>query len=76
MIMVFYNLGSSAGFFAAGWLGQYVAPVFLAGPWLIVGAVGLLAGFGFLNLRKDLTDAQDGKYNVAVPVKKDSTTLH
>ncbi|MBR3898769.1 MAG: MFS transporter, partial [Elusimicrobiaceae bacterium] len=76
MIMVFYNLGSSVGFFAAGWLGQYVAPVFLAGPWLIIGAVGLLAGVGFLNLRKDLTDAQDGKYNVAVPVKKDTTTLH
>ncbi len=76
MIMVFYNLGSSVGFFAAGWLGQYVAPVFLAGPWLIIGAVGMLAGIGFLRLRKDLTDEQDGKYNVAVPVKKDTVTLH
>lgn len=76
MIMVFYNLGSSVGFFAAGWLGQYVAPVFLAGPWLIVGAVGLLAGLGFLRLRKDLTDEQDGKYPVPVPVKKDTVTLH
>ncbi|MBR3603271.1 MAG: MFS transporter [Elusimicrobiaceae bacterium] len=76
MIMVFYNLGSSVGFFAAGWLGQYVAPVFLAGPWLIIGAVGLLAGIGFLRLRKDLTDEQDGKYNVPVPVKKDTVTLH
>ncbi len=76
MIMVFYNLGSSVGFFAAGWLGQYVAPVFLAGPWLIIGAVGLLAGIGFLRLRRDLTDEQDGKYNVPVPVKKDTVTLH
>ena len=76
MIMVFYNLGSSVGFFAAGWLGQYVAPVFLAGPWLIIGAVGLLAGVGFLRLRRDLTDEQDGKYNVPVPVKKDTVTLH
>lgn len=76
MIMVFYNLGSSVGFFAAGWLGQYVASVFLAGPWLIIGAVGLLAGVGFLRLRRDLTDEQDGKYNVPVPVKKDTVTLH
>ena len=76
MIMVFYNLGSAGGFFAAGWLGQYVAPVFLAGPWLIIGAVGLLAGVGFLRLRRDLTDEQDGKYNVPVPVKKDTVTLH
>ncbi len=76
MIMVFYNLGSSLGFFAAGWLGQYVAPVFLAGPWVIIGAVGLLAGIGFLRLRKDLSDEQDGKYNVPVPVKKDTVTLH
>ena len=76
MIMVFYNLGSSVGFFAAGWLGQYVAPVFLAGPWLIIGAVGLLAGIGFLRLRRDLTDEQDGKDNVPVPVKKDTVTLH
>ena len=76
MIMVFYNLGSSVGFFAAGWLGQYVASVFLAGPWLIIGAVGLLAGIGFLRLRRDLTDEQDGKYNVPVPVKKDTVTLH
>ena len=76
MIMVFYNLGSSVGFFAAGWLGQYVASVFLPGPWLIIGAVGLLAGIGFLRLRRDLTDEQDGKYNVPVPVKKDTVTLH
>ncbi|MBQ7908491.1 MAG: MFS transporter [Elusimicrobiaceae bacterium] len=76
MIMVFYNLGSSLGFFAAGWLGQYVAPVFLAGPWVIIGAVGLLAGVGFLRLRRDLSDEQDGKYNVPVPVKKDTVTLH
>lgn len=76
MVMVFYNLGSSAGFFAAGWLGQYVAPVYLPGPWLLVGAVALLAGWGFRALRRDLTDEQDGKYNVPVPNKKDTVTLH
>lgn len=76
MIMVFYNLGSSAGFFGAGWLGQYVAPHYLPGPWLIVGVVALLAGWGFRALRKQLTDEQDGKFNVPVPVKKDTVTLH
>lgn len=76
MIMVFYNLGSSAGFFAAGWLGQYVAPLYLPGPWLIVGGVALLAGWGFYALRHNLTDEQDGKFNVPVPIKKDTVTLH
>ena len=76
MIMVFYNMGSSAGFFTAGWLGEYIAPHYLPGPWLIVGAVALLAGIGFWRLKKDLTDEQDGKFNVPVPVKKDTVTLH
>lgn len=76
MIMVFYNMGSSAGFFTAGWLGEYIAPHYLPGPWLIVGAVALLAGIGFWGLKKDLTDEQDGKFNVPVPVKKDTVTLH
>ena len=76
LVMVFYNMGSSAGFFIAGWLGQYVAPHYLPGPWLIVGAVALLAGVGFWRLRYSLTDQQDGKFNVPVPVKKDTVTLH
>lgn len=76
LIMVFYNMGSSLGFFAAGWLGQYVAPVFLPGPWLIVGAVALAAGIGFYLLRKDLTDEQDGKFTAPIPIKKDTVTLH
>lgn len=76
MVMVFYNLGSSAGFFTAGWLGQYVAPYYLPGPWLIIGAVALAAGWGFFALRRNLTDEQDNKFNVPVPVKKDSVTLH
>ncbi len=76
LIMVFYNLGSSAGFFAAGWLGQYVAPHYLPGPWLIVGAAALLAGWGFFSLRRSLTDEQDNKFNVPVPIKKDTVTLH
>ncbi len=76
MLMVFYNMGSSLGFFAAGWLGQYVAPVYLPGPWLIVGAVALLAGWGFYRLRWDLTDEEDGKFITPVPIKKDTVTLH
>ena len=76
MIMVFYNMGSSAGFFTAGWLGQYVAPRYLPGPWLIVGGVAILAGIGFWRMRLNLTDEQDGKFNVPVPVKKDTVTLH
>lgn len=76
LIMVFYNLGSSVGFFTAGWLGQYVAPYYLPGPWLIVGAVALLAGLGFWHLRRDLTDEQDGKTPVPIPNKKDTVTLH
>lgn len=62
LLMVFYNMGSSLGFFAAGWLGQYVAPLYLPGPWLIVGAVALLAGWGFYALRRELTNEQDGSF--------------
>ena len=76
MIMVFYNMGSSLGFFAAGWLGQYVAPVYLPGPWLIIGAVAVLAGLGFFALRENLTDEEDGKFTAPVPIKKDTVTLH
>ncbi len=76
LIMVFYNMGSSLGFFAAGWLGQYVAPVFLPGPWLIVGAVALAAGIGFYFLRRDLTNEQDGKFTAPIPIKKDTVTLY
>lgn len=75
MLMVFYNLGSALGFFSAGILGDYIAPVYLAGPWLIVGAVAVWAGFGFFFLRKRLTDEEDGKTNVPVPIKKDTITL-
>ena len=70
MIMVFYNMGSAAGFFTAGWLGEYVAPHYLPGPWLIIGAVALLAGVGFWRMRRHLTDEQDGKFVSSVPVKK------
>ena len=76
MIMVFYNMGSSLGFFAAGWLGQYVAPVYLPGPWLIIGAVAVTAGLGFYALRRNLTDEEDGKFTAPVPIKKDTVTLH
>jgi len=76
MIMVFFNMGSSVGFFAAGWLGQYVAPYYLPGPWLIIGAVALWAGCGFWRMRYLLTDEQDGKFAVPACVKKDSAALH
>lgn len=76
MLMVFYNLGSSLGFFGAGLLGDYVAPRLLAGPWLIVGAVAVLAGIGFLSMRHSLTPEEDGKTNVPVPIKKDTITLN
>ena len=61
MLMVFYNLGSSAGFFSAGLLGTYVAPHYLPGPWLIVGAVAVISGLGFWSMRRDLTPEENGK---------------
>lgn len=76
MLMVFYNLGSALGFFMAGVLGDYVAPHYLPGPWLIVGAVAVLAGLGFWRMRYRLTDTEDGKQNVPVPIKKDTITLN
>ncbi|MDD7579087.1 MAG: MFS transporter [Elusimicrobia bacterium] len=76
MLMVFYNLGSALGFFGAGLLGDYVAPFYLPGPWLIVGAVAVLAGLGFWSMRRSLTPEEDGKTNVPVPIKKDTITLN
>jgi len=72
MMMVFYNLGSAVGFFMAGILGHYVAPVYLPLPWLVVAAVALAAGYGFWSLRKCLTDEEDGKLPAAALVKKDT----
>ncbi len=66
MLMVFYNLGSSVGFFSAGLLGTYVAPHYLPGPWLIVGVVALVSGLGFWSMRRDLTAEEDGKQSVSV----------
>ncbi len=76
LLMVFYNMGSALGFFMAGILGDWVAPHYLPGPWLIVGAVALLAGFGFWRMRYRLTDTEDGKQAVAIPIKKDTITLN
>lgn len=76
MLMVFYNLGSAAGFLGAGVLSDYLAPHYLPGPWLAVGGVALLAGWGFWRMRYSLTDAEDGKTNVPVPIKKDTITLN
>lgn len=76
MLMVFYNMGSALGFFSAGLLGDYVAPHYLPGPWLIVGAVAVLAGIGFYRMKYSLTDEEDGKTNVPVPIKKETVTLN
>ena len=75
LLMVFYNMGSALGFFTAGLLGDYVAPHLLAGPWLIIGLIAVLAGVGFWRMRYSLTDAEDGKQTAAIPIKKDTITL-
>lgn len=75
MLMVFYNFGSALGFFVAGLLGDYVAPHYLPGPWLIVGLMALGAGGGFLALRRELTPEEDNKQLAPVPIKKDTITL-
>ncbi len=76
LLMVFYNLGSALGFFVAGILGDYVAPHYLPGPWLVVGAVALLAGVGFWQMRYALSAEEDGKQTVPIPIKKDTITLN
>ena len=76
LLMVFYNMGSALGFFTAGLLGDYVAPRYLPGPWLIVGAVALLAGLGFWRMRYVLSAEEDGKQTVPIPIKKDTITLN
>ena len=76
MLMVFYNFGSALGFFVAGLLGEYIAPHYLPGPWLIVGATALLAGWGFWALRRELTPDEDNKQTAPVPIKKDTITLN
>ncbi len=75
MLMVFYNFGSAAGFFMAGVLSDALAPTWLALPWLVVGAVAVLAGLGFFAMRRSLTDREDGKQNAPIPIKKDTITL-
>ncbi|MBP5430005.1 MAG: MFS transporter [Elusimicrobiaceae bacterium] len=76
MLMVFYNFGSAAGFFMAGVLSDALAPVGLALPWLVVGAIAILAGLGFFCMRSSLTDKEDGKQNAPIPIKKDTITLN
>ncbi len=75
MLMVFYNFGSAAGFFMAGVLSDALAPTWLALPWLVVGAVAILAGLGFFCMRRSLTDQEDGKQTAPIPIKKDTITL-
>ena len=76
LLMVFYNMGSALGFFVAGLLGDWVAPHYLPGPWLIVASVAVLAGIGFWRMRYQLTDDEDGKQTAPIPIKKDTITLH
>ena len=75
LLMVFYNFGSALGFFTAGVLGDYVAPHYLPGPWLIIGAVAVLAGVGFWRMRYSLSNEEDGKQTAPIPIKKDTITL-
>lgn len=75
MLMVFYNFGSAVGFFTAGLLSDLLAPHFLPGPWLVVGAVALLAGVGFGRMRSCLSDEEDNKQLAPIPIKKDTITL-
>ncbi len=76
LLMVFFNMGSALGFFVAGLLGDWVAPHYLPGPWLIVAAVAVLAGVGFWRMRYHLTRSEDGKQTAPVPIKKDTITLN
>lgn len=76
MLMVFYNLGSALGFFTAGVLGNYVAPYYLPGPWLIVAGIAVLAGVGFWALHRELTPEEDNKQTAPIPIKKDTITLN
>ena len=76
MLMVFYNFGSAAGFLMAGVLSDLIAPHYLPGPWLIVGLIALLAGYGFWRMRYRLTDSEDGKQTAPIPIKKDTITLN
>ena len=76
MLMVFYNFGSALGFLVAGILGDYVAPHYLPGPWLIIALVALAAGYGFWALHKELTPEENNKQLAPVPIKKDTITLN
>ncbi len=75
MLMVFYNLGSAAGFWGAGILSDTLAPVWLPLPWLVVAALAVLAGLGFFSMRRQLTAREDGKQTTPIPIKKDTITL-
>lgn len=63
--------GVSAGVFLAGILMEHISPVYPPGPWLIVAAIGLIAGVLFLTLRRVITPEQDGlKPKQSVPIVK------
>lgn len=76
MLMVFYNFGSAAGFLSAGVLSDLLAPHYLPAPWLVIAAAAFLAGVGFWRMRYCLSDAEDGKQNTPIPIKKDTITLN
>ena len=76
MLMVFYNFGSAAGFLSAGVLSDLLAPHYLPAPWLVIALAAFLSGVGFWRMRYCLSDAEDGKQNTPVPIKKDTITLN
>ena len=61
--------GNAAGIFIAGLLMQHISPVHAAGPWIVVGLLGLMAGVLFYNMRGGLTPHQDGLHP-PVPIVK------
>ncbi len=60
----FQGLTQSAGFALGPLLGgaalRYLSPHWVAGPWIMVGAAGAVAGGGFFRLRRVLADEEEG----------------
>ncbi len=63
--------GVSAGVLFAGIMMEHLSPIYPPLPWLIVGALGLIAAVFFWSLKRFLTPAQNGiKPRQSVPIIK------